>query len=134
MSATGVREQGMIDSGGRTSLPAPGASRFDSVDLVRGMVMVLMALDHVRGYFNFHYAHFDPLDVAQTTPAYLLTRWVTHLCAPTFILLTGTGAFLAGSRGKSKAQLSRFLLMRGLWLGALEVTGVQLRRAVHWWA
>src|SRR5262245_24206066 len=115
-----------------TSLSASSASRVESVDLVRGIVVILMALDHVRGYFNFLYARFDPMDVAQTTPAYVLTRWVTHFCAPTFVFLAGTGAFLAGRRGKSKPQLSWFLLTRGLWLVVLEVTVVHASWTFNW--
>jgi uncharacterized membrane protein len=126
-------QQTIRDRNGQRSLSASGSSRLDSVDLVRGLAIVLMTLDHVRGYFNFHYARFDPLDLAQTTPAYFLTRWVTHFCAPAFIFLAGTGAFLAGSRGKSKVQLSMFLLTRGLWLVVLEVTVVYLSWTFNWW-
>jgi uncharacterized membrane protein len=108
----------------------PGsAARLDSVDFVRGLVMVLMALDHVRDYFShavFGPGSFDPTDLSKTTPAYFFTRWVTHFCAPTFVFLAGTGAFLSGSRGKTKGQLSWFLLSRGLWLALLEVTLVHL--------
>ncbi len=103
--------------------PTEGPWRLDSVDLLRGLVMVVMALDHTRAYFSN--AQFDPVDLSQTTPAYFLTRWITHFCAPTFVFLAGTGAYLAGMRGKSKPQLSWFLLSRGLWLVVLEFTLVQ---------
>jgi uncharacterized membrane protein len=85
--------------------------------------MVLMALDHVRGYFSNPLP--DPTDLDHTNAALFLTRWISHLCAPTFIFLAGTGAYLAVCRGKTKPQLARFLLTRGLWLVFLELTLVK---------
>ena len=93
--------------------------RVESIDLLRGFVMVVMALDHVRGIWG---PPIDPTDVDATTPALLATRWITHLCAPTFVLLAGVGA---GIGGKSKHELARFLVTRGLWLVVLELTIVQ---------
>lgn len=103
---------------------SPSRGRLDSLDLLRGFVMVLMALDHVRDYWSD--ARFDPTDPAHTTPAFFATRWVTHLCAPTFMLLVGTGAYLSRARGMSKGELSRFLVTRGLWMIVLELTVVKL--------
>ncbi len=99
-------------------------ARLDSLDLLRGFVMVLMALDHTRDYWS--HSRFDPSDLTQTTPALFATRWVTHLCAPIFMLLVGTGAYLSLARGLTKRGLSRFLLTRGVWMIVLELTVVNL--------
>jgi uncharacterized membrane protein len=92
-------------------------ARLGSVDTLRGLVMVIMALDHTRDFFST--TGFNPREV--TDPLLFLTRWVTHFCAPTFILLAGLSAFLYG-RGKSLGELSRFLLVRGLWLILIDLT------------
>ncbi len=98
---------------------APRRVRVESVDVVRGVIMVLMALDHTRDFFG--QTSFSPTDPTQTTIPLFFTRWATHFCAPVFFLLTGTGAYLS-LRKKSKAELSKFLFTRGLWLIFLEIT------------
>src|SRR5262249_22308699 len=137
MASTLIREQPVAAVVRVLDLTTTGSGRLDSVDLVRGIVMVGMALDHVRDYINTAMVgptslRFDAMDMDRTTPAYFFTRWVTHFCAPTFVFLAGTGAFLAGSRGKTKGQLSWFLLSRGLWLALLEVTVVHLSWTFNW--
>ena len=98
--------------------------RVEAVDVLRGAVMVLMVLDHTRDYFGN--ATIDPTDLSSSTPGLFLTRWVTHFCAPVFAFLAGTGAYLAGSRGQPRAELAKFLAVRGFWLIFLELTVVRL--------
>ncbi len=96
---------------------SPKRVRLESVDLLRGSVMVIMALDHVRDYLG---SGISPTNLAVTTVPLFFTRWITHFCAPVFFLLAGTGAYLALGR-KSKPELSKFLFTRGLWLIFLEL-------------
>lgn len=96
--------------------------RIESVDLLRGIIMIIMALDHTRDFLTN--AAFQPTDLSQTTTAYFFARWITHFCAPVFFLLTGTGAYLS-LRRKSKRELSRFLLTRGLWLIFLDLVVIR---------
>ncbi|HEX6186817.1 MAG TPA: heparan-alpha-glucosaminide N-acetyltransferase domain-containing protein [Pyrinomonadaceae bacterium] len=103
----------------------PERRRIDSIDLLRGIVMVIMMLDHTRDFVHSGAFNFDPTDLTKTTPAVFFTRWITHFCAPVFVFLAGTGAYLQLSRGKSKKELSKFLATRGLWLILLELTIVK---------
>jgi uncharacterized membrane protein len=103
------------------------ALRVQSVDLLRGMVMIVMALDHVRDFFHSAAMTGSPTNLATTTPATFLTRWITHFCAPVFLLLAGVSARLWMERkGRGKTDLSRFLVTRGLWLIFLEVVVMRL--------
>jgi uncharacterized membrane protein len=107
-------------------------SRLVSIDMMRGLVMVLMALDHTRDYFSN--AMFSPTDLSQTNAAYFLTRWMTHLCAPTFVFLAGTtSAFLSTIRWSfSNIQLSAYLIRRGLILIVLEFTVIRFGWSFNW--
>jgi len=95
-------------------------SRLVSIDVLRGLVMVIMALDHSRDFLSS--ALFDATDLTRTTPLLFFTRWITHFCAPIFVWLAGTGAYLSIANGsRDRYQLARFLFTRGLWLLFLEV-------------
>lgn len=102
--------------------PAPALRpRLDGIDFLRGLVMALMVLDHARDFFGS--SSMNPRDVHDA--GLFLTRWITHFCAPIFVFLAGVSAFLYGSRGRSTAEVARFLLSRGLWLMIIELTVVR---------
>jgi len=104
---------------------ASRAPRIESIDLLRGIVMIIMALDHARDYFNRSAYLFDPTDLQHTTVALFFTRWVTHFCAPVFMLLSGISAWLYG-RKNGRPAAAFFLLTRGLWLIIAELLIVTL--------
>jgi uncharacterized membrane protein len=102
------------------------ASRVDAIDLLRGVVMVIMLLDHTREFFHREALNFDPTDPTKTHALLFFTRWITHFCAPIFVFLAGTGAYLRAARGESKSSLAKFLVTRGLWLIVLELTVIRV--------
>ncbi|MBN8824996.1 MULTISPECIES: heparan-alpha-glucosaminide N-acetyltransferase domain-containing protein [unclassified Spirosoma] len=96
--------------------------RNNSIDVMRGLVMILMPLDHIRDLLHITSLSQSPTDLTTTTPALFFTRWITHLCAPTFVFLSGTSAFLSMSAKNDLANTRRFLVSRGIWLVVLEFT------------
>lgn len=108
-----------------TVAPAVARTRVQSVDILRGLVIVLMAIDHTRDFVHAPAMAFPPEDLTQATAATFLTRWITHFCAPVFMLCAGIGAYLRLRRGGTVPELSRFLWTRGLWLVLLEFTVVR---------
>jgi len=96
------------------------STRIQSIDLLRGVVMVIMALDHVRDYFHLGAQSYDPVNMETTYPLLFFTRFITHYCAPIFVFLAGTSAFLYGAK-KTKKQLFNFLITRGIWLVFIEI-------------
>ena len=101
---------------------ASQTQRITSIDLLRGVVMIIMALDHVRMYFALGTWYSEPTNLATTTPLLFFSRWITHFCAPVFVFLTGTSAFLYGLNKTKTSQLSWYLLTRGIWLIIAELT------------
>lgn len=100
--------------------------RYPAIDALRGAVMIIMALDHIRDFLSLSAMSFSPEDLSRTTPALFLTRWITHFCAPVFMFTAGMGAYFWWQNNRTKAQLSTFLWTRGLWLVILELTVMQL--------
>ncbi|HEY3474851.1 MAG TPA: heparan-alpha-glucosaminide N-acetyltransferase domain-containing protein [Anaerolineales bacterium] len=101
--------------------PSPQPGRIESIDFLRGAVMVIMALDHVRMYFGYGTWYSEPTNLGSTTPLLFFTRWITHFCAPVFVFLAGTSAFLYGRRRDTIKETAWFLLTRGLWLVFVEL-------------
>lgn len=110
-----------------------GGSRIDAIDALRGLVIVLMVLDHVRDFFHAAAFSGDAMALDTGNPALFMTRWVTHLCAPTFVFLAGLSVWLQKAGGKSPADLSRFLVTRGLWLIVLELAVIGPGFNFGWW-
>ena len=107
--------------------PIRQGGRLQAIDVLRGLVIILMVIDHVRDFF--HTGPFlgqDPLNLETTNPWLYATRWITHFCAPTFVFLAGAGAWLYGHTGKTPKEQAWFLFTRGLWLVVLELTVVNL--------
>ena len=96
-------------------------SRINAIDVLRGIVMIVMALDHTRDFFHITALTADPLNLETTNVPLYFTRWITHFCAPVFVFLSGTSAFLS-ARNKSKEAAGIFLIKRGFWLVLIEVT------------
>jgi uncharacterized membrane protein len=102
------------------------SARVQSIDLLRGAVMMIMAIDHIRDFLHADSQLYSPEDLMQASTAMFFTRWITHFCAPNFVFLAGTGAYLSMRNGKSKAEVAHFLVTRGLWLIVAEMTVVLL--------
>jgi len=120
-----------------TTFPSPRVAgipikrkRIESIDLLRGIVMIIMALDHTRDYFHRVAFVYSPTDLSHTSPAIFFTRFITHYCAPIFVFLAGVSAYLYGSK-KSKSALRRFLITRGIWLVFVEVFIISLFRSFN---
>src|SRR6187200_1892437 len=101
------------------------SDRIAAVDILRGLVMIIMALDHVRDYTHVSAITGNPTDPGTTTVPLFFTRWITHFCAPIFVFLSGVSIYLQRMNGKREKDLSWFLLTRGLWLIVLEFTVVR---------
>ncbi len=102
----------------------PDDTRLPEIDRLRGLVMVLMALDHMRDFFDADALRFSPTDLERTYPFLFFTRFITHFCAPTFALLAGVGAYLYGARRENPRALTLFLATRGVWLILLDAVVV----------
>ncbi len=115
-------EEGPLTEPQDAALTRSGAQRIGAIDMMRGLVIAIMVLDHVRDYFHIGVTAFNPTDATRTSLILYLTRWVTHLCAPTFVLLAGVSIYMQRANGKTGGRLTQFLLSRGVWLVVLELT------------
>jgi len=106
--------------------------RIQSVDALRGAIIIIMALDHIRDFTSISAMSFPPTDLTRTTAALFFTRWITHFCAPVFAFTAGIGAFFWYHKRRTPPQLSRFLLARGLWLMFLELTILRFILFFQW--
>jgi len=104
--------------------------RLASIDLLRGVIMIIMALDHTRDYFHNDAFIYDPADLHHTSAILFFTRWITHFCAPVFVLLAGISAYLYGTK-RTKKELSFFLFIRGIWLVFIEFLIISLERTFN---
>ncbi len=113
-------------------MPDDRRARIIALDALRGAVMIIMALDHVRDFVHRAAMSSSPTDLATTTPAIFMTRWFTHFCAPVFVFTAGAGAYFWWQNHRTRPQLSLFLLTRGLWLIVLELTVMRLAYNFNW--
>src|SRR5450432_3967549 len=110
--------------------PMVKPTRLESIDLLRGVVMIIMALDHVRHFFHTEAFLYEPTDLARTSVFLFFTRYITHYCAPVFVFLAGISAYLYGTK-KSRKELARYLFTRGLWLVFVELFIIILGRTFN---
>jgi uncharacterized membrane protein len=108
---------------GPSAVAAPSRMRLESIDILRGIVMIIMMIDHTRDFVNAQGFQFDPTDVTRTSGPLFFARWITHFCAPLFVFLAGVSIYLQKARGKTR--LSSFLVKRGLWLIFLELVVIK---------
>jgi uncharacterized membrane protein len=115
-TSTGVEPPQAADTNKVTTTRVP------SIDALRGLVMIIMALDHTREFLHASAQVFQPEDLTRTSTVLFFTRWVTHICAPVFFFTAGLGAFFWKSHGRTNAELTSFLWKRGVWLALLDLT------------
>jgi uncharacterized membrane protein len=113
------------------SRTVPALARRQSIDVLRGLVMVIMALDHVRDFFHAGAQHFSPEDLTQTTAVLFFTRWITHFCAPVFVFLAGTGAYLSAGAASAPQTALPGKPRRGAWLILVEMAFCHPRRVAR---